>query len=649
MDQVNADEEFRIGVNAFHQGYFNKAILAMERSLALKPENRLVREWLGRSYYQSGYENAALNEWDNLIRTGNAGEALTNYRDMVYERRGLLKELKERDPWVELLQLNLNRNGEALFSRPTSVDAQRNGTGAYYVVNFAGDRIQKYDANGNLVDRFDGGIDSFNHPFDLKVLSDGRMLVSEYSGDRITVTSDQGYRDLTIGSTGTGEGQLLGPQYLALSGSYFYITDWGNARVVKFNMEGEFILQFGRSTTWFDGLKGPSGIVVAEETVFVADADQGKIYAFDESGNYLYTLIDEGLTAPEGLTLRDNGDLLIADGSRILNFDFATETLKVIYELPESEKGRIMKTAFDENNNLIVPDFNNNRISLMTELSTLYGGLFVTINRIDTSGFPEVLVDFTVQDRYGDPCVGLDISNFLVKENRNYLNRMDRYERGTDLAVSFLFQSSQDVVGSRDRIRESLLELLNSKKGADRFTYKATAETPYELVQEGENPLVGLEDNWSVQENYQLDTALRLASTELIDDRRRRTLFFFTDGKLYEDAFDTYGLVETAQFMKNNSILFYPVYIDGAVRSEELDYLAEETGGEGTYLLRERGLGEILENIRKKRMGTYTLSFESLSRNDFGRAYLPLSVEVNYLKKSGRDETGYFAPLDFSY
>jgi len=648
MDEVNANEEFRIGVNSFHQGYFNKAILAMERSLALKPENSLVREWLGRCYYQSGYENAALNEWDNLIRIGSAGEALTNLRNMVYERRGLLKELKERDPWVELLQLNTNRTGETLFSRPTSVDASRNGTGGYYVVNFAGGIIQKYDANGNLVDRFDGGIDSFNHPFDIKVLPDGRMLVSEYSGDRITLTSDQGYRTLTIGATGTGEGKLLGPQYLALSGNYFYITDWGNSRVVKYNMEGEFILQFGRKSTYFEGLKGPSGIVVSEGVVYVADTDLGKIFAFDESGNFLYPLVEEGLAAPEGLTLRDNGDLLIADGSRILDFDFATETLKEIFELPLAEKGRIMKTAFDENNNLIVPDFNNNRISLMTELSTLYGGLFLTINRIDTSAYPEVLVDFTVQDRYGEPCVGLDISNFLIKENGNYLNRMEQYDRGIDLAVSYLFQSSRDVIASRERIRESLLELLNSRKGGDRFSYQATAETPYALVQEGQNPLEGLEKNWSVRENYQLDTALRLASTDLINDRRRRALFFFTDGKLYDDAFDTYGLVETGQFMKNNSILFYPVYVDGASRNEELDYLAEETGGEGVYLLRDRGLGEILEDIRLKRMGDYTLSFISLSQNDFGRAYLPLSVEVNYLKKSGRDEIGYFAPLNLS-
>ncbi len=649
MDQVNADEEFRIGVNAFHQGFFNKAVLAMERSLALKPESSLVREWLGRCYYQSGYENAALNEWDNIIQSGKGGEALNNLRNMVYERRGLLNELKERDSWVELLQLSRNSEDMPLFTRPTSVDASRDGTGGYYVVNFAGGEIEKFDANGNMKDRFDGGIDSFRRPFDVKVLPDGRMLVSEYSGDRVTLTDQRGYRSLTIGETGTGEGKLLGPQYLALSDNYFYITDWGNSRVVKYDLEGQFILQFGGSTTYYEGLKGPSGIAVIEGVVYVADTDLGKIFAFDENGNYLYTLIEEGLDKPEGLTLRDSGDLLIADGQRILNFDFETETLAVIYEQPESEEGRIMKTAFDENNNLIVPDFNNNRISLMTELSTLYGGLFVTINRVDTAAFPEVLVDFTVLDRYGNPCVGLDMANFLIKEDQYYLNRMEQFERGTDLAVSFLFQSSADVVDSRERIKESLLELLNTKNPEDRFSYQATAETPYELIGEGGNPLVGLEENWGIRDNAQLDTALRMASSGLINDRRRRVLFFYTDGKLPVDAFDTYGLVETGRFMKNNNILFYPIYIDGAQRSEELDYLADETGGEGSYLLRSRGLGEILEGIRKERMGNYTLSFVSQSRNDFGRAYIPLSVEVNYLKKSGRDEMGYFAPLDFSY
>jgi hypothetical protein len=31
---------------------------------------------------------------------------------------------------------------------------------------------------------------------------------------------------------------------------------------------------------------------------------------------------------------------------------------------------------------------------------------------------------------------------------------------------------------------------------------------------------------------------------------------------------------------------------------------------------------------------------------DYGRAYLPLEVEVYLMERSGRDSTGYFAPLE---
>lgn len=649
MDQINADEEFRIGVNAFHQGYYNKAILSMERSLALKPENDLVREWLGRSYFQSGYENAALNEWDTLIDSGRAGESLINFRNMVYERRGLLKELKERDPWVELIQLSLNRQGEPLFSRPTSVDASRNGTGGFFAVNFGDNRISRFDANGNMVERYDGGIDNFHNPFDIKVLADGRMLISEYSGDRLALCSRTGMRTMTIGNTGTGEGGLLGPQYIALSGNYFYVTDWGNSRVVKFDYDGNHILDFGEPRGRFGGFRGPSGIAVKDGRVYVADAEEKAVYVFDESGNFKSVLIDRGLDGPEGLTLNDEGDLLIADGRRILHFRFATEALSVIYSLADGESGRIMKTAFDENNNLLVPDFDNNRLSLMTELSTLYGGLFVRINRIETTLFPQVFVDFTVQDRFGNPCVGLDGSNFLVKEEEAYLNMLSSYSRGNDLAVSLLFESSREVLSSKERIKEALKDMLSVKGEEDSFSYMAAGETPYAITEPEGNPLLGLEENWRYDDRAVLDRAMRMAGADLLDDRSRRALFFFTGGVLEPSAFDTYGLVETARFMKNNDILFYPVYTEKDVTRAELEYLASETGGESLYLLREEGLGQVLDQIRTSKNGSYTLSFTSQTNNDFGRVYLPLSIEVNYLKKSGRDELGFFAPLDFSY
>jgi len=99
--------------------------------------------------------------------------------------------------------------------------------------------------------------------------------------------------------------------------------------------------------------------------------------------------------------------------------------------------------------------------------------------------------------------------------------------------------------------------------------------------------------------------------------------------------------------MKNNGIHFYPVYLDGDSRNEELDYIARETGGSSEYLFQPRGILPMLEQVRGDVNGFYTLTYSSLAYTDFGRAYIPLSLEVNFVKKSGRDEMGFFAPLEY--
>jgi hypothetical protein len=39
------------------------------------------------------------------------------------------------------------------------------------------------------------------------------------------------------------------------------------------------------------------------------------------------------------------------------------------------------------------------------------------------------------------------------------------------------------------------------------------------------------------------------------------------------------------------------------------------------------------------------MSYTSALPTDFGRAFLPVEVEAYLMNRSGRDETGYFAPL----
>ncbi|MBD5435335.1 MAG: hypothetical protein HDR36_02300, partial [Treponema sp.] len=44
--------------------------------------------------------------------------------------------------------------------------------------------------------------------------------------------------------------------------------------------------------------------------------------------------------------------------------------------------------------------------------------------------------------------------------------------------------------------------------------------------------------------------------------------------------------------------------------------------------------------------GMYQFSYESALQTDMGRAFLPVEVETYIMNRSGRDEIGYFAPLE---
>ena len=60
--QLSADDEFRWGVGALHDGKINEAIASLVRSLSFDSNRALTRYWLGRAYYYGGFEDAALQE-----------------------------------------------------------------------------------------------------------------------------------------------------------------------------------------------------------------------------------------------------------------------------------------------------------------------------------------------------------------------------------------------------------------------------------------------------------------------------------------------------------------------------------------------------------------------------------------------------------
>ncbi len=394
MKAVEAEEELRWGVVAFNNGFYNKAVQSLEKSLALQPENSNTLEWLGRSYYMSGMEDAALSEWEKVIYYENAGASLLNFVDLVKYRQLLSIRPELENNWTVHMEIEDYYKNYRLFDRPTAVVSTNDGSGGVYIVSFASNQVLKFSANGALKATFDGGFEGYYHPFDILSLTNGNFLLSEFSANRVSLCNENGIRLLKIGEKGIAPGQLLGPQFLASDNNYFYVTDIGNRKVVKYDFEGNFILEMGGETTDFEGLVSPSGILLLNDKIFVADSFNKSIELFDDSGNHLKTLIRGQLNNPEGLT-EYRGDLLIADGSVINRYNIDMDNLTVFTDRTGNTL-RAINIDFDENGNFLIADYDSNRISALTELSSVYGGLFIRINRINADSFPDVVVDFSV-------------------------------------------------------------------------------------------------------------------------------------------------------------------------------------------------------------------------------------------------------------
>ncbi len=100
MDQVRADEYFRWGVIAYHNGYYSNALLSFENALSFKAGNTQTHFWLGKTLYKSGLEEQALQEWRFVVQNDAGTQLLNSYIDVVSFRRALDPELRQEDRYV---------------------------------------------------------------------------------------------------------------------------------------------------------------------------------------------------------------------------------------------------------------------------------------------------------------------------------------------------------------------------------------------------------------------------------------------------------------------------------------------------------------------------------------------------------------------
>jgi DNA-binding beta-propeller fold protein YncE len=650
MDEVYAEEEFRWGVQAYNGGNFNKAILSFEKALSYTPEDTSIQEWLGKAYFRSGFTETAIEIWEKIVESGGGTPLLRNNIDVIAYRKGLGRELYEGGRFVISAEIEGEQEEYNLFLRPSSILCTSDGS--FYVAAYGSNEVVLFNANGALKRRLRGGVYGFDHPFDVAEAADGNLFVTEFEGDRIAKCSRDGYIIETFGGTGRGDGELVGPQFITTDGKgYIYVTDYGNRRVCKFDEEGNFILSFGGPTGRFRGFRSPSGIVYRDGLVYVSDTFGKYVAVFDESGNFVESLGKGGLEAPEGLSLFRDGRLLVSDTGRIVSLDTETEEVMMLSDL-EGQGEKILKAELDDNGNIVAADFGRSNVAILSEISSIYSGLYVQVDRIHAVDHPEVLVAATVTTRLGEPVTGLENSNFILTEDRKPVIEpiLDHTVNEAEFAdITLLIDKSPEMTAYSEQLREAISMFADAVGGRAEVRVVSASAAPVVAAEAGSSEREVIEGAFKQEfsSEWRFDTGLRLSVSELLDGTARKAVVFITHGKIDERAFSQYGLIESKQYLENNHVRFYCLNLSPEPADEEFAFLCGETGGKEVYLYHPKGITPLEEHIFSYRSGTYYFTYRSPTYSDYGRKYIPMEVEVIHFKRSGRDESGYFAPLQY--
>ncbi|MGI5173654.1 hypothetical protein H0R92_08645 [Treponema sp. OMZ 840] len=643
VERGSAEQEFRRGVQAWYRGAFNDAVIQFEKALSYLPSENLILDWLGKAYYRSGIEGAALQQWKLASQAGYGGLLLENKIDIVQNRR---VPADTSDMSLRFTESGIFPGKTASgvhFSQPLSLLPQKDGS--ILLIAYGSNEILQLDVNGLIINRIRGPLSGFDRPMDILRQANGNLLVSEYAGDRICQLDPRGRFIKYFGSKGRGAGQLVGPQFLAQDASgNVYVSDYGNGRVTVFDSEGEALFFFGTFIS-------PAGIAVADDRVYIADAGTGAVTVYDTAGNYLDTLTEhKTLRHPE--TLRVHGSFLMAaDTNKILAIDRHSGAA---YEIARTGNAPVKLTCadVDSNGNIVAADFKNNEVIVLSRMHELVGGLFVQVERVYADDFPRVSLDVRVENRSRKPIIGLKDVNFLITEEKRPAAEQ-KLIGGADYNdvcdISLIIDRSYDSAQYRQEIDTAVREIAAAMKG--RGTLR--------IVSAGKVPVPEYEGNPALMEKFSsanlkaavsptvaVDLAVRLAANDLINAEPKRAVVYITAGGPRFQSFGKYGLTDVSSYLNNNGIAFLSLSLDRQNIAEEIEFLVKNTPGGHYYIFRTAGISSVVRDIIDIPCPVYRFSYVSSLPTNFGRAFLPVEVETYVLNRSGRDETGYFAPLE---
>ena len=175
------------------------------------------------------------------------------------------------------------------------------------------------------------------------VVNDSRQQIYEFTNDGRRLVMTLGEKDVA-GDDATHFGR---PQDLAWlpDGSILVADGLTNARIVKFDENGKFLMQWGEHGSQPGQLSGVHGIDADRNGhVYVADRSNQRVQVFDQNGELLDVWPD--IRFPNSIMVAPDGNVWVADGddARLLKYDPTGRLLVLVGDL-RSLPGRLLGIA----------------------------------------------------------------------------------------------------------------------------------------------------------------------------------------------------------------------------------------------------------------------------------------------------------------
>ena len=204
------------------------------------------------------------------------------------------------------------------------------------------DNVFLFDPDGNLLRSFGAGL--FVWPHGIHVDADGNVWITDARGDdtgrghQVHKFSPEGELLMSLGKAGVAgdsEDEFNQPSdvLVAPDGSIFVVDGHGsrgNNRVMKFDADGEFIMQWGSTGREYGEFRDPHALAMdSNGRLFIGDRGNNRIQIFTQDGEHLETWTQFG--RPSGLFIDQNDMLYAADSESNLTWGMNRGYLRGIY------------------------------------------------------------------------------------------------------------------------------------------------------------------------------------------------------------------------------------------------------------------------------------------------------------------------------